>query len=134
MTLPRPAFIIGCIALIAAAGCSSSTQKRISQTVARNAVAVGMQKEFQDHGHSLKGLPTCRTSSVKDSTTKVNIICTGKTSKGETATLVEEAVENEVRGAFQRIHQRGAAVRQRHLHRLLTFRPWGRAQSVLGTW
>ena len=44
MTLPRPAFIVGCIVLIAAAGCSSSTQKRISQTgSARNAVAVGMR-------------------------------------------------------------------------------------------
>ena len=38
---------------------------------------------------------------MKDSTTKVNIICTGKTSKGETATLVGKTNgANEVRGTF----------------------------------
>jgi hypothetical protein len=101
MKRPRPAFVIGCVALIAAAGCSSGTKRDISQTVARNAVAVGMKKEFSDHDHSLEGTPTCRTASVKGSTTKVNVVCTGKTNKGENATLVGKTNgANEVRGTF----------------------------------
>ena len=101
MKLSRSAFALGAAALIAAAGCSSDTKKEISQTVARNAVAVGMKKEFSDRHHPLKGIPTCRTSSVKGSTTKVNIICTATTDKGEKATLVgKTSGANEVRGTF----------------------------------
>lgn len=101
MELPRAAFIIGGVALVATAGCSSSTKEDISQLVARNAVAVGMKKEFSDRAHSLSGLPTCRTAPVKGSTTKVNVICTAKTDKGETATLVGKTNgANEVRGTF----------------------------------
>jgi len=101
MKLPRPAFIIGCVGLAAMAGCSSDTKKDISQTVARNAVAVGMKKEFSDRHHSLKGTPTCRTTSVKGSNTKVNIVCTAQTDKGETAGLVGRTNgANELRGTF----------------------------------
>ena len=66
-------------ALVVTAGCSSSTKKEISQSVARNAVAVGMKKEFSDHGHSLKGVPTCTTNPVKGSNTKVDVTCTATT-------------------------------------------------------
>jgi cytochrome c556 len=101
MKLGRPISIIGCIGLLAAAGCGSSAQRDVSQTVARNAVAVGMKKEFSDHSHSLKGLPTCRTTAVKGSTTKVNIACAATTDKGERATLIGRTNgANEVRGTF----------------------------------
>jgi hypothetical protein len=69
------------LALALGAGCSSSDKKAINETVARNAVAVGAKKEFHTRGHSLDGLPTCRTASK--TTTSVNVICTGKTDKGE---------------------------------------------------
>jgi hypothetical protein len=101
MKPPRPAFIIGCVALLAAAGCGSSAAKDVSQTVARNAVALGMKKEFSDHHHALEGTPTCRTASVAGSTTKVKIICTATTDKGEKAALVGTTNgANEVRGSF----------------------------------
>jgi hypothetical protein len=97
----RRASVLGAVALVAAAGCSSSVKKDVSQTVARNAVAVGMKKEFSDHGHPVKGVPTCRSTSVKGSNTKVDLTCTATTNKGERASLIgSTSGANEVRGTF----------------------------------
>ena len=101
MKLRGPAWAIGCMALVATAGCSSDTKKDISQSVARNAVAVGMKKEFSDHDHSLKGLPTCTTNPVAGSNTKVNVACTATTDDGGKASLIGRTDgANEVRGTF----------------------------------
>ena len=101
MTVRSFPCVIGAVALIAIAGCSSDVKKDVSKAVARNAVAVGMKKEFSDHDHSLKGLPTCRATSVNGSTTKVDISCTATTDKGEKATLTGRTKgANEVRGTF----------------------------------
>lgn len=101
MNLGRNTLILGSVAILGAAGCSSSTQKKISATVARNEVAVGAKKEFSDHHYSLNGLPTCTTTPVGSSNTRVNIACRGKTDKGEQAILLGKTQgANEVRGTF----------------------------------
>ncbi len=101
MKLRGAACAIGCVALVATAGCSSGTKKDISQGVARNAVAVGMKKEFGDHDHSLKDLPTCTTTPVNGSNTKVDVTCKATTDNGEKASLTGRTEgANEVRGTF----------------------------------
>jgi hypothetical protein len=101
MKLARTTLVLAAAGTLAVGGCSSDTKKDISQTVARNAVAVGMKKEFSDHHHSLDGVPKCKTTAVKGSTTKVNIACTAKTDKGEKAALIGRTDgANEVRGTF----------------------------------
>jgi len=100
MKLGRTAVILLTLAGLAAA-CSSDTKKSISEAVARNAVAVGMKKEFADRDHPLDGLPTCKATAVAGSNTKVDVTCTATTRAGEDARLLGRTQgANEVRGTF----------------------------------
>jgi hypothetical protein len=101
MTIGRWTSVALVATMAVAAGCSSGTKKEISRAVARNAVAVGMKEEFHARHHSLRGLPTCRSTSVAGSTTKVNVSCTGTTTTGQRATLTgQTSGANEVHGTF----------------------------------
>jgi hypothetical protein len=101
MTIRRWTTVAVVATMAVATGCSSSTKKDISRTVARNAVAVGMKEEFHARDHSLRGLPTCRSTSVPGSTTKVNVSCTGTTTTGQQAKVTgQTSGANEVRGNF----------------------------------
>lgn len=97
MALAQWTIAAGSVAVLTIAGCSSETKRDISATVAKNAVAVGAKKEFSDHHHSLNGLPTCKTTPVPGGNTKVNIACTGKTDKGETATVPSAVLKARMR-------------------------------------
>ncbi len=93
--------LVSSVLMVVGAACSSSTARDVSGALARNAVAAGMKKEFSDHGHPLKGIPTCTTSSVAGSNTRMNVACTARTTAGEPVTLLgRTAGVNEVAGNF----------------------------------
>jgi hypothetical protein len=97
----KPIVVMGLVAGLGVAGCGSRVTKRISATVARNAVAVGAVKEFRDRHHPLDGLPTCTAKPIGGSDTKMNVRCRGTTKAGETVTLTGHTNgANEVRGSF----------------------------------
>ena len=84
---------------VAMVGCSSSTQKSINVTIARNTIAVAGARQFHDSGHSLDGLLKCRTKSK--TTTKVTVGCTGTTTKNEPVVLFgASSDERQVKGTF----------------------------------
>jgi hypothetical protein len=82
-----------------AAACTSHDRRAINETLARNAVAVAGAKEFRDHHHPLDGLLSCRTRSR--STTKVTVVCDGRTEKDEPVSLIGSTSDaRQVKGRF----------------------------------
>ncbi|MCU1457382.1 MAG: hypothetical protein JWL73_1474 [Actinomycetia bacterium] len=98
--MQRPAAPVAVLALaLGLFACTSSQQRSINASVARNTVAVAGAKQFKDTGHPLEGLLDCTTRSK--SATSVDVTCTGKTKNGEAVTLTGTTADaRQLKGAF----------------------------------